>query len=110
MLKEIKISEAIGKVLKGFEFSIDSDQMLIIFDDAFTTIGIEKAYESCDDAIKQDKIETSNFRDENLIQQGIFIKKELQEKRDRQDKIWYLMREKEDLKTYNKLKLKFEKK
>ena len=62
MKKEIKLSEALGKILVGFESSFTSGQAVLVFaDGTFSTLGIDRGYEHGNEEIEESELKVLDF-------------------------------------------------
>ncbi len=82
MNKEIGLDQAIFKTIAGYEYSTNSSQMVIVFnDETFTTLGIH------DGDIGSDKLNIDSFGDDYLVRSGIATQEELDHIRKEKEKI-----------------------
>jgi len=82
MKKEIGFSDAVGKTIEGYAFSIINGQAVIAFtDETFATLGIDLGYEAGEEEIKEDSLDLHGFGDSTLDSCGIITHKELSEVR-----------------------------
>ena len=109
MKQEISLSDAVGRVLEGWEFSYTTPQAILTFTDGtFTTLDICKEYERQDDTIGAGTLELLDFGDTQLVKCGIITQDELaaiRQKRDASDAKAQARAEREQ---YERLRCKFE--
>ena len=109
MKKEIRLTEAIGKTLEGFEFSITCGQAVLTFTDGtFATLGVDRGYEAGDEEIEETELELFNFGHDKLIALGIISKEEMDEKREQLRKASADSQAQRDRAEYERLRRKFE--
>lgn len=108
MLKEISLSEIVGKEVKGYDMSIANRQMVITFTDTtFTTLSVESGYEPGEEEIVGSSLDLYNFGDKKLIALGITTQKELTAARGKRRKEFILIKKNQDRQTYERLKAEF---
>ncbi len=108
MKTEIKLTDALGKTLQGFESSITSPQAVLTFsDDTFTTLDIYRGYEEGDETILEGSLLLDQFGDEKLIRLGIITQEELDEGRKKERAVFDDAREKRERAEYERLSRKF---
>lgn len=109
MKKEITLSNAVGKILKGFEFSCSCGQAVLIFtDDTFATLKVDIGYDRGDVEIADGKLELYDFGDDQLIGLGVITKTELNEKRDKKSREFLSKQENAEREQYEILRGKYE--
>ena len=110
MLQEITMEEAKkeGKAIAGYDFSFTCGQMVIVFrDGTFTTLGIQRGWESGDEEIEESYLELSQFGDDKLIELGIITAQELETIKSEKDKKYAEAQEKHEKAYYERLKRKY---
>jgi len=81
MKKEINLSDAIGKTLEGFGFSITCGQAVLTFTDGtYSTLGITTGCEVGYEEIEESLLDLFDFGHDKLIALGIISQKDLDEK------------------------------
>ena len=106
MKTEIKMSDAIGKIIKDFAFSgTYNGQAVIVFDDdTFATLGIQFGYEHMDADIVEKELNITEFGDSEIERVGIATEQELEEIRKQQDELWRENQRLADLEQLERLK------
>ena len=107
MKKEIKLKDAIGKVLTDYSFSHFSKQGILVFGDEFTTLDIDIGYDRGEETIEEGKLSIHHFEHNVLIDLGIFSKKELNDINERESAERKKRSEKWEKEQYEKLRLKY---
>ncbi len=109
MKQEIRFSDAVGKILEGFDFSITCGQAVLTFTDGtFTTLGIDRGHASGDEEIEESTLELHDFGDEKLVALGVITQTELDEQREQRNKSFAFTQEKRERTEYERLRAKFE--
>lgn len=109
MRTEIKLSDAIGKTLEGFEFSNTCGQAVLTFTDGtFSTLGVDRGYEKGDEQIEESKLSLFDFGDNKLIALGIIPEEEMDEKTEQRRKAVANSRAQTERAEYERLRRKFE--
>ena len=109
MKKEIKLSEALGKTLAGFESSFTSGQAVLVFaDGTFSTIGIDRGRGYGGEEIAERELNILDFGNDKLIALGITSEEELDEKANQFRKAVEEIADKCERDEYERLKRKFE--
>ncbi len=105
MKQEIRFSDAVGKILEGFDFSRTCGQAVLMFTDGtFTTLKINTKYEE----IEESTLEIHDFGDEKLVALDVITQAELDEQREQRNKSFASTQEQRERTEYERLRAKFE--
>jgi len=109
MRNEIRLQDAMGKTLEGFDFSFTCRQAVLTFTDGtFTTLGIDMGYEAGDERVKESTLEIFNFGHEKLFRLGILTKDEMEEKTKEKDERFREGQERRERGELERLRRKYE--